>query len=229
MWRNLLTIAVMALALVVTLTLAATTPSAPPPGEPKTTSTQVLGLGAALLQSTTPVNQLDLYLNGFHFQHDRLDVQEEAHHYCAQLTEEFAQCAIFDGNGAKAKLIGVEHIVSDRLYRSLPGEDQRLWHPHHYEVKAGLLIAPGIPQAIEHQLMAKLVGTWGKTWHLWHPKHDELPVGQASLMMGFTADGQIQPQILEDRDRRFNVSASELRRQRADIPDPRADAKGEQR
>lgn len=38
--------------------------------------------------------------------------------------------------------------------------------PHDYEVKAGLLIAAGIPQPIEHELMQKMVGTWGKTWHV---------------------------------------------------------------
>jgi hypothetical protein len=138
------------------------------------------------------------------------------------MTEEFAPCVIFDGEDAE--LIGVEHTVSQRLYRSLPPEEQRLWHPHRYEVQAGPLIAPGIPQAVEHRLMAKLVGTGGKTWHVWHLKHHELPVGPASLMMGFTADGQIQPQLDEDRDRRFKVSTPELRRQRADIPDPAAGA-----
>jgi hypothetical protein len=212
---------------VIAFALAQTTPPSAPPGAKKTTSAQILGLGAAVLQRTAPVNQLDLYLNGFHFQHDRMDDQEEAHHYCHQMTEEFAQCVIFDGNGDEAKLIGVEHIISARLYRTLPPEEQHLWHPHHYEVKAGLLIAPGLPQAVEHKLMEKLVGTWGKTWHLWHPKRDELPIGQASLMMGFTADGQIQPELVENRDRRFKSSTDELRQQRADIEAPGAAVEGE--
>jgi hypothetical protein len=41
-----------------------------------------------------------------------------------------------------------------------------------------------------------------------------------SLMMGFTTDGQIEPGLVADRDRRFKVSSSELRGKRADIPDP---------
>jgi hypothetical protein len=204
------------------LAVAQQTPSpAPQPGAERSTSTKILGLGADLVQDTTPVKQLDVYLNGFHFVHNRLDVQEEAHHYCQQMTEEFAQCAIYDSNGKDAKLIGVEHIVSPRLYQSLPEAERAMWHPHDYEVKAGLLIAPGIPQPIEHKLMEKLVGTWGKTWHVWHTTHDQLPVGEARLMMGFTKDGQLQPDLLRDRDRRFRMSTDELRKNRADIPAPR--------
>jgi hypothetical protein len=204
------------------LAVAQQSPSpAPVPGAEKSTSTRILGLGAEVIQDTTPVKQLDMYLDGFHFVHDQPDVQEEAHHYCHQMSEEFAQCAIFDGNGRDAKLIGVEHIVSDRLYQGLSEDERRRWHPHHYEVRSGLLIAPGIPQPVEHQLMEKLVGTWGKTWHLWHTTRDRLPVGEASLMMGFTRDGQIRRDLVADRDRRFGISTDERRAQRADIPAPR--------
>jgi hypothetical protein len=197
-----------------------TSSQAPAPGVAKETWTKILGIGAAVLQNTTPVNQLDMYLDGFHFQHERMDIQEEAHHYCYQMTEEFAQCTIFDGNEKEAKLIGIEHIISRRLFETLPEDERRMWHPHHYEVKAGLLMAPGIPQTIENRLMEKLVGTYGKTWHVWHTQHDQLPVGRASLMMGFTADGQIRQELVEDRDRRFDISTAHLRQQRATIPDP---------
>ena len=41
----------------------------------------------------------------------------EAHHYCAILNEEVIQCVIYDGNVKDAKLMGVEYIVSERLFR----------------------------------------------------------------------------------------------------------------
>ena len=205
-------------------TVCAMSPTSPSPtaapGAEKSTKTEVLGLGARVLQDTTPVEQLDAYLDGFHFVHGNMGIQEEAHHYCYQMTEEFIQCAIYDGNGKEAKLIGVEHIISDRLYRGLPTQEQRLWHPHDHEVKSGLLIAPGLPQAAEHELMKKLVSTRGKTWHVWHTEKDPLPVGEATLMMGFTQDGQIRPVLIEERDRKFGISTQERRAQRADIPDP---------
>jgi hypothetical protein len=53
------------------------------------------------------------------------------------------------------------------------------------------------------------------------------------IMMVFTKDGQAQPGLLAARDKRFNISTEEKKRNRADIPmpavDPSADAwqKGE--
>jgi hypothetical protein len=31
-----------------------------------------------------------------------------------------------------------------------PDDEKRLWHSHHYEVKSGILVAPGIPDLAEH-------------------------------------------------------------------------------
>ena len=49
--------------------------------------------------------------------------------------------------------------------------------------------------------MKKLVTTYGKTWHTWQvDRGDKIPLGLPKLMMGFTADGQIDPKIIEKRD-----------------------------
>lgn len=93
----------------------------------------------------------------------------------------------------------------------------------------GWLIAPGIPEAAERELMTKIAGTYGKTWHTWHTdlRHD-LPMGSPMPMMGFTADGQASDEMIANRDRRLDVSSAEIRRRRADIRypsvDPDADA-----
>ena len=42
-----------------------------------------------------------------------------------------------------------------------PAEEKRLWHSHVHEVRSGQLIAPGIPQVAEHELMEKLVRMGG--------------------------------------------------------------------
>ena len=143
--------------------------------------------------------------------------------------EEVIQCALFDGNAGDAKLIGVEYIVSAELYRTLPAEEKQLWHSHVHEVRSGQLIAPGIPDPVERELMEKIVGTYGKTWHTWQTHHGQaLPLGIPALMMGFTADGQANVAMVEDRDRRLDVSSSDKRTDRADIQypeiDPDADA-----
>ena len=197
-----------------------TPPSAPLPGGPKQFSSRYLQAGAALLQDKSPVRAMNLYLDGFHFYADNMGHQMEAHHYCTQLSEDFHQCAIFDGNTPEAKLIGVEYIISARLFETLPDEEKTLWHSHHYEVTSGTLIAPGLPAAAEHRLMEKVITTYGKTWHTWDSVHDELPLGIPHLMMGFTQDGQIQRELVKDRDHRFGVSTERCRHNRADIPMP---------
>jgi hypothetical protein len=88
-----------------------------------------------------------MYLDGFHFAADDMAEQFEAHHFCAALSEEMHQCAIYDGNGDDAKLVGIEYIISKRLFEQLPAEEKALWHSHHYEVKSGQLIMPSVPRS----------------------------------------------------------------------------------
>ncbi len=193
------------------------------PGADKSPTLKTLDAGAALLQSRPPVEALNAYLDGFHFYNGHPDVQMEAHHYCSILNEEVIQCVIYDGNRKDAKLMGVEYIISERLFTGLPAAEKALWHSHVHEVKSGQLVAPGIPQIAEHALMEKLVHTYGKTWHTWHTDLDKnLPLGVPQLMMGFTADGQADPRMVADRDRRLEVDSAQKKKERADIPAPAA-------
>jgi hypothetical protein len=191
------------------------------PGAPESAQTKVLEAGAAALQNKPPIEALNAYLDGFHFYNGRPRIQMEAHHYCAILNEEVIQCVIYDGNLRNAKLMGVEYIVSETLFKSLPEAEKVLWHSHVHEVKSGQLIAPGIPQVAENALMKKLIGTYGKTWHTWHTDVDQqLPMGVPQLMMGFTADGQADPAMVAARDRRFGIDSAEKKQARAAIPSP---------
>lgn len=191
------------------------------PGAPTSTETRVLAGAAALVQGAAPVAALNVYLNGFHFYNGDMKAQMEAHHYCAALNEEVFQCIIYDGNGRDAKLMGVEYVISRRLFEQLPGDEKKLWHSHVHEVKSGQLIAPAVPERAEHELMEKLVDTYGKTWHTWHTDQAlALPLGPPMLMMGFTADGQADKQMVEARDRRLEVSAAAKRAARDPIAAP---------
>ena len=195
-----------------------------PPGEAETARTRALEAGAALLQHKAPLDALNAYLDGFHFYSGNPQGQMEAHHYCAVLDEDVIQCAIFDGSGRDAKLMGVEYIVSARLFATLPAAEKSLWHSHVHEVKSGQLVAPGLPDAAENALMRKLVGTYGKTWHTWHTDRQKtLPVGVPQLMMGFTADGQADAAMVAARDKRIGVDSGEKRAKRADIAAPPID------
>jgi hypothetical protein len=184
----------------------------------------VLEAGASILQDKPPIESINAYLDGFHFYNGRPAVQMEAHHYCSIINEDVTQCVIYDGNQRDAKIMGVEYIVSAKLFATLPSAEKSLWHSHVHEVKSGQLIAPGIAQAAEHALMAKLISTYGKTWHTWHTdSHDRLPLGMPQLMMGFTADGQADAALVADRDRRFGIRSQDKRKDRADLPAPTID------
>ncbi|MGN6495603.1 MAG: OBAP family protein [Agriterribacter sp.] len=195
------------------------------PGDEKKGKDKMLETGADLLQSKTPLKHFDAYLNGFHFYNGNINAQMEAHHYVQQLNEDMYQAVIFDGNDKDAKIMGVEYIITEQLFKTLSAEEKKLWHSHHYEVKSGTLIAPGIPEVAEHELMEKLVSTYGKTIHTWHTDQQRsLPLGSPMIMMGFTKDGQLHPQLVNARDRRFNVSSAGKKKNREDIPMPHVDS-----
>lgn len=191
------------------------------PGREKSAKTKTLETGADVLQDKTPIRQLNMYLDGFHFYNGNQKGQMEAHHYCSKLNEDVTQCVIYDGNTEDAKIMGIEYIISERLFKTLPEEEKKLWHSHVHEVKSGTLIAPGILVAAEHELMEQIVSTYGKTFHTWHTDQDkELPIGAPLLMMAFTADGQLADSLLQTRDKNFDISTAEKRQNRADIPAP---------
>ncbi|HAA27679.1 MAG TPA: DUF1264 domain-containing protein [Cyanobacteria bacterium UBA8553] len=193
-----------------------------PPGVEKSIKTQVLETGAAVLQTQAPIDAINVYVDGLHFHNGDMNRQVEAHHYCSVINEEFIQCTIYDSNGKNARLMGIEYIISEKSFQTLPQEEKKLWHSHVHEVKSGQLIAPGIPEVAEHELMKKLISTYGKTWHTWNVEQPNmsLPLGSPALMMGFTADGQANPTLVKDRDKRFNISVETKKNNRTDIPTP---------
>jgi hypothetical protein len=194
------------------------------PGREKDAKSEMLETGADILQDKSPLKKINTYLDGFHFYNGNIDAQMEAHHYVSQLNEDVHQAIIYDSNEEDAKIMGVEYIISERLFKTLDEEEKKLWHSHHYEVKSGTLIAPGIPEKVEHELMEKLVSTYGKTIHTWHTDQQrDLPVGSPMIMMGLTKDGQLNQQLLTERDKRFDVSSAEKKKNRADIPMPKLD------
>jgi hypothetical protein len=187
-------------------------------GGDKSAKSKALETGADVLQSLAPVNAINMYLNGFHFYADDMGRQVEAHHYCHHVTEDFFQCVIYDGNKSSSRLIGVEYIVSETLFKTLPDDEKLLWHSHRHETTSGELVMPGIPTSVEHTAMATLVNSYGKTWHTWQIDKDAaLPLGIPQLMMGFTRDGQLDAGRIARRDKELGVSTVKERQSREDL------------
>jgi hypothetical protein len=155
-------------------------------------------------------------------------------HYCCGHSrnghDDMFQCVLFDGTGPNAKLLGVEYIITDAAYRALPDAEKKYWHPHTYEVLAGALVAPGMPEADEKKFMKTILTTWGKAWHTWPDPKTAVPVGEPLLIWSFTGDGQCDDAEVAARDKAFGVDTAAIRARRAkefglevpQIPQPKA-------
>ncbi|PSC67556.1 hypothetical protein C2E20_8783 [Micractinium conductrix] len=156
------------------------------PGEPVDLGLKALDMGRDLLQSFAPVKAVHEHVCAWHYYAHDQTRQVEAHHYCSHPSAEVRQCLLFDSDQPGARLIGLEYIISERLFKELPEEEKRYWHSHRYEVGSGLLVAPRVPGIAERQDMQRLIGTYGKAWHTW----------------------QIRPGLVAQRDARYGISTA---------------------
>jgi hypothetical protein len=176
-------------------------------------------------QPYPPLDNMHAYLCAFHTVKKDPNIVVEAHHYCSTVNEDLHQCVVFDTNGKNARLLGVEYIIPDKVYRSLPDEEKKYYHPHSYEVISGLLIAPEMDKEAEKALMTALVTTWGKTWHTWPDPSTKLPMGEPLLMWAATKDGHVPDDRLAQRDKAFGIRTPDIRKARSFLgPVPQIDA-----
>jgi hypothetical protein len=200
-------------------------PPVRPAGDPKPIRLALHDKAADILQSTAPMKQFEIYVVGFHCAKEDPAMQMEAHHYCSRVNADFIQCVIFDGNTEDANLIGIEYIISEKLFLTLPKEERTFWHPHNYEILSGQLIAPGVPEAAEFDVFKMLMNSYGKTWHTWHTgRHDlngqdghQMPMGPAQLMWSFNRDGEGDPAMEQHRNEAFKVDVAKKREHRAEM------------
>jgi hypothetical protein len=193
-----------------------------PPGQEKSPRTQALEAGASVLQSSSPLAPLDIHLIGLHPMKAHPTHQVEAHHFCRQVNEDFAQCVLFDGAERNANLTGIEYIISEKLFATLPENERQYWHPHNYEILAGQLLAPGLPKAAEKALMRSKMNSYGKTWHVWNTgmtgaQGDALPFGEALLAWSFNRDGEAEPGLVARLHRGRHIDPEAERSERADL------------
>lgn len=196
-----------------------------PAGRDKGGWLAILEQGANLLQSATPLKGFDVYVVGFHCAKGEPDFQMEAHHFCRAVNDDLLQCVLFDGNTKDANLIGIEYIISGRLFDGLPGQERPYWHPHNFELLSGQLAAPGLPDSAEKAFFKLLVNSYGKTWHTWHSSRRDgqpgmdLPYGDPKLMWSFNRDGECDEALRRDRDRAMGLDTEAKRADRQSFLD----------
>jgi len=184
-------------------------------------ATPVVPMSAA----TAPMQGFDIYVAGLHCAKNDPTMQMEAHHYCKKNAAGVYQCAIFDGNTADAILIGLEYIVDEATFQSLPADERVYWHPHNYEVFSGLLVAPTLSSDAELELMQTLLNSYGKTWHVWWTGRrdgqgkpaDPVPMGDAMLQWSFNRDGQADPSLEQSFVQELGIDKEANRQTRAKL------------
>ncbi|KAM4055775.1 hypothetical protein HRG_008371 [Hirsutella rhossiliensis] len=196
-------------------------------GEAVSTENTLLTSVASMSQDFKPIKNICAHLNAFHAYASEPSRSVEANHYCGHVNDDVRQCLLYDSAEANARLLGVEYMVTPRIYDSLPPEERRLWHSHVYEVKSGMLIMPNpsVPDSAwelgEKKEMEQIITLYGKVYHLWQTdKGHKVPLGEPQLMTSYTADGQLDFAKVEERDARFGTDYQRKQEARRDIPLP---------
>ncbi|KAF9255766.1 DUF1264-domain-containing protein [Marasmius fiardii PR-910] len=199
-------------------------------GEPLSTKSTILETGAATTQDFQPVKSICAHLNAFHVYANDTSRHVEANHYCSHLNEDVRQCILYDSPGPNARLIGIEYMISPKLYATLPSSERKYWHSHVFEVKSGMLIMPQpsklVPnsawESAETKEMEVVVELYGKVYHMWQTdRGDKLPLGEPQLMTSFTDESQFDfEKNVKDRDARFGSDYMRKREIRKEIKEP---------
>lgn len=180
------------------------------------------------MQEFAPLSNVCAHLNAYHAYASDPSRFVESNHYCGHLNDEVRQCILYDSPERNARIIGIEYMITPRLYETLDPEERKLWHSHVFEVKSGMLIMPqpAVPDAAwevaENKEMEQVVHLYGKVYHLWQvDRGDKLPLGEPQLMTSYTAPDQLDfDKVLADRDRRFNTDYKRKREVRKYIDEP---------
>ncbi|KAL8507214.1 hypothetical protein ACS0TY_017939 [Phlomoides rotata] len=194
-----------------------------PPGKTMTMETCMLAKGAQMLQSLKPIKQMHQHVCTFALYSDDMTRQIETHHYVTRLNQDFLQCAVYDSDLSSAHLIGVEYIISDRLFENLAPDEQKLWHSHAYEIKSGLWVNPRVPEMAVKQELQNLAKTYGKFWCTWQTdRGDKLPMGPPALMVSPQAVnlGKVKAELVAKRDSKYNISSDAMKDSRMEIAEP---------
>ncbi|HEY1249522.1 MAG TPA: DUF1264 domain-containing protein [Nitrososphaera sp.] len=97
-------------------------------------------------------------------------------HFCKPNDRIMMVCQLYDSNSANATLIGIEYIITQEQYDSLPDREKPYWHAHREELRPERA-DPRMPELSPEQAqaeMTKMVPTWGKVIITWNP-NDDLP------------------------------------------------------
>jgi hypothetical protein len=139
---------------------------------------------------------------GAHCLRERAGSAGVSHHDCGPLNNAVSHYLLYDGPDPDARLIGVEYLVSDEVYRRMPAEEKLYWHAHECEGDAGLLSSPRSRRSDAKATRVEVGTLWGKVYRTWvsggdYPRGPSQPfwsdTGELPLVLPPGAKAQLVP------------------------------------
>lgn len=105
-----------------------------------------------------------------------------AHHWCKTGIPGFvAECQLYESDGANARLVGVEVVVTADVWKTFSASERALWHYHKTEIPKIKATLPDLSPEEAAKVAKSLEETYGKIYLLWDPGRQSLPIGRPSL------------------------------------------------
>ncbi|EPQ28722.1 uncharacterized protein PFL1_03526 [Pseudozyma flocculosa PF-1] len=165
--------------------------------------------------SFAPIDKIHQALHAFHIPSTDRTRSVPSVHYCSCSADgNMFQCLVYNSDAADAKLIGIEYMVDESIFVTLPEDEKKYWHSHKHEVSTGTLVCiglkgaagtvaagikaageatglsrttgGGVPDAAEQKVMERIYRLYGKIVHTWPDPDAPLPLGPPLLMMSTT-------------------------------------------
>jgi hypothetical protein len=186
--------------------------------EPKTRKQKFLEAGARVMQNLDPVKSFNQHLASIYFVSGDPSNQILLHSYLNSFNEEFGHALLYDGEKADSRLVGIQYIISERVFVKMPEEEKKMWHSFYFMIKHGLILAPSMPAMAEKPLMLRLSSCYGKTFLFWNTSQHLLPFGVPQLLMSFTSEEPVNQMLLKHLYTFTERRQDEIVRKRRKIP-----------
>jgi hypothetical protein len=166
-----------------------------------------------------PVLRNNLRIMSPVFESGNMSNQFMSHLYCANISNDFAQCLIYSSFESDAELRGIKYIISETLFNTLPEEEKKYWHSNMYAMHNGITSFPDLTLEEEKVIMDRAMHSYGKSIYTWG--NTDLPLGPPMVMMAPIADDQADMEMVNAADDEAGGTTVEERKEaRKDVEMP---------
>lgn len=120
----------------------------------------------------------DIHVDAKHYVKE---MRTPVHHWCKTINPDLIECLLFDSDKADAKLVGIETIVTKKVWENFDDAQKNEWHDHATEIIEAETTLPDMPSEKAAQLVEFLKGTRGRIVYIWNFLKESYPVTRPFL------------------------------------------------